>query len=173
MRDERQRSIEHLVTEIFTCLELSPHFPVDIKKAVQRLGGRIERLDLERNPRGIIAREDHRSFTLKVPQQLSAEQRRYELAHLTGHLFLHMGYILDDERWLNEPEYKDSPTYRYGHDHEERDADWFAGAFVMPEGSFREVATQHYQLTDIAEVFGVPPPLAKLRGQYLDLFPWE
>ena len=61
---------------------------------------------------------------------------------------------------------------------EEYEAHEFAGAFLMPETEFREVAESFrrenkYQVISIADHFGVSVDAASTRGRWLRIFAWD
>jgi Zn-dependent peptidase ImmA (M78 family)/transcriptional regulator with XRE-family HTH domain len=70
---------------------------------------------------------DGRPYVLLGSDKASAVRSRYDAAHELGHLILHRDITKDD---------MESKAVR---DRIEREANWFAGAFLMPRGSlFRE-----------------------------------
>jgi Zn-dependent peptidase ImmA (M78 family) len=60
---------------------------------------------------------------------------------------------------------------------QERDADEFAAAFLMPTADFKRIAERHrdgnvYDTAAIAGEFGVSIADATMRGRWLGLFSW-
>lgn len=150
--------------------------PYDVRKAVALLGGVIEpATDWFAEA---CVRKHGNSFVIELAGAATDERDRFSIAHELGHVFLHMGYLVDPAAWENIDEYRDSPMYRLGHSAEEHEANEFAAAFLMPEEEFRRVARKYesshgYSVSDIADVFDVSVPAARNRGRWLGLFAWE
>ena len=105
-------------------------------------------------------------------------RRRFSIAHELGHLFLHLGYLIDDDLWESVDSYIDSVRHRMGYNEEEFEAHEFAGSLLMPADEFRFVANQFfadglYPLEKIAEHFDVSSKAVKVRGCWLGVFSWE
>jgi Zn-dependent peptidase ImmA (M78 family)/DNA-binding XRE family transcriptional regulator len=66
----------------------------------------------------------HRPFVFMASEKEAGVRRRYDLAHELGHLVLH--------RWVEQSDLEDRPTLKAI----EREADKFAGAFLLPSTSF-------------------------------------
>lgn len=152
-------------------LDVTP-FPVDT--AVERLGGRIE---VSASPEAeALVKKEGDSFVIALAAQPET-RRRFSVAHELGHLFLHMGYLIEPEKWAAIDEYRDAPKYRYGFSEEEYEAHEFAAALLMPAEAFRaRVAAlskgDRTPLRPIAEEFQVSLDAARVRGQWLGLFEW-
>lgn len=151
--------------------------PVDVEEAVDRLGGTIQTLDsadfeakIEKAPPG---------FRISIcTANGSKARKRFTIAHELGHLFVHMGYIVDQNKWNRTGEYTDSVYFRYGFSVEEAEANEFAAAFLMPETEFAAVAKRHsvqgnYDMIAIAKHFRVSVPAATIRGRLLGILSWE
>jgi Zn-dependent peptidase ImmA (M78 family) len=65
-----------------------------------------------------------RPFVFIASEKEAGVRRRYDLAHELGHLVLH--------RWIEQSDLEDRPTLKAI----EREADKFAGAFLLPSTSF-------------------------------------
>ncbi|MGN8160079.1 ImmA/IrrE family metallo-endopeptidase [Salinisphaera sp. SWV1] len=177
MLSNRRKEINSLATHLRAELNLST--PVDLKEAVEKLGGEIESFD-ERfggNAEAYVRkRGESFAIAIKTPHE---KRERFSIAHELGHLFLHLGYLVDDELWESAAQgYIDSVHHRMGYGEEEFEAHEFAGAFLMPASEFREVAEKNrngrkYDLTKIAGHFDVSNMAAKTRGRWLRLFSWD
>ena len=55
----------------------------------------------------------------------SSERRKFTIAHELGHLFLHMGYMIDSDLWEQQ---ENATFYRAGNSSEEYQANEFAAA---------------------------------------------
>jgi hypothetical protein len=173
MDKARREYINGLADIIRTGIELS--VPVDVDEAVKRLNGSIKELadidyeaKIERIGEGF-------EICLSI---VHPNRRRFSIAHELGHLFIHMGYLLDEEKWASVGAYTDSVYYRYGFNVEETEANEFAAAFLMPKEDFISKAEQHrngdkYWIDPIAEYFQVSNEAAINRGKWLGVFRWE
>lgn len=170
MNAKRRREINRFAGEMRQALELD--VPVDIQRAVERLGGTV--VEADRAVEASVQKRDD-SFLITVRTDSVDTRRRFSIAHELGHLFLHMGYLAADGRWDRIDAYCDSPLHRFGHSEEECDADEFASAFLMPDAEFRkEVAAntteqRNVHLRPIAERFAVSIEAARVRGRQLGL----
>ena len=152
--------------------------PVDLFETVQRLNGNIERVTFDNGVAGQIIRNGQDSFTIYIEKSHPPNRQRFSIAHELGHLFLHMGYMVDPKKWASVGTYMDSAMYRFGHSEEESEADEFAAAFLMPRDEFRKIAFAYlyenaFQLQPIADHFGVSVISVKIRGRWLGFFSWD
>lgn len=174
MNRARREQINNLADMIRTTCQLP--VPVDVDEAVSRLNGRI--VTSEDPEFEAKIEKENRGFVITLSDQAHRNRRRFSVAHEMGHLFLHMGYLVDEEKWGSVGTYTDSVYYRYGYNTEEYEAHEFAAAFLMPRSEFIQVANQHrsgdsYQIGPIAEHFKVSVDAAKNRGRWLGLFSWD
>ena len=104
----RRQQINSLAEKVRRGLELDVvPFPVD--DAVGRLGGRIEmRSDADNEA---LVKKEGDAFVIVLGEQPEV-RRRFSVAHELGHLFLHMGYIIDPTRWasISVPMLEDFPN---------------------------------------------------------------
>lgn len=174
MQQARRDQINRLAETVRATCDLTT--PVDVELAVRRLRGEIKEVDDAEIEAQIEKRGD--GFRITVSTDKRETRRRFSVAHELGHLFLHMGYLIDEDRWANVGTYVDSVYYRYGFNTEEYEANEFAGAFLMPRAEFVQVANRYrsgdtYQVGPIAEHFKVSADAAKIRGRWLGLFSWD
>ena len=204
-----RKSIEELIVdvEVRTFCKIT-QVPVNVEEIVRKLGGKIQATSpqsviKEKYRRGII-NTGERSFTFELylpkvqyemdpliheygllPLSLDDWRKtahgRYEIAHLLGHLLLHMGYQ-NPLKWESQEKFRDSIAHHVDIDfsRKEIDANQFAQALLMPQEKFREVACRAYNkegdsypLFLITEKFGVPELAAKRYGQRIGLFKEE
>jgi predicted transcriptional regulator len=150
--------------------------PVDTERLVHTLGGHLEEqsgLDYEAQ----IVRHNG-AFTITLDRQKPSLRKTFSIAHEIGHLVLHMGFLLDRSTWERSATFTDSVYYRSGHTEEEREADEFAAALLMPRDEFVKVAQGHltpkgYNVPKIAAHFRVSDDAALTRGRWLGVFRWE
>lgn len=174
MNRARREQINNLAETIRTACGLQT--PVDVDEAVRRLNGRLAIREEPEFEAKIEKAGD--GFEITLSEQVHPNRRRFSVAHEMGHLFLHMGYLVDEEKWNSVGTYTDSVYYRYGYNTEEYEAHEFAAALLMPRAEFIQVANQHrsgdaYQLAPIAEHFKVSVDAARNRGRWLGLFSWD
>ena len=94
MNSIRRSLIHRLADQIRQQLELT--FAVDVEAAVAKLGGRIEDGELHPDIDARITREGQSfSITLNSLRPNHRGRERFTMAHELGHLFLHMGYLID------------------------------------------------------------------------------
>jgi predicted transcriptional regulator len=174
MRKSRREHINRLADSIRVGCELDT--PVNVLAAVERLGGQLVEEDdadfeakVERSGTG---------FRISLGPQPHEQRRRFSIAHELGHLFLHMGYLIDETKWQNVGVYTDSVYYRFGYGTEEFEANEFAASLLMPSSEFLQVAQQSkfaglVRPQVIADHFQVSVEAAVNRGRWLGIFSWE
>lgn len=173
----KRKAINHIAEVITDVLNLSP--PVDIETIPEILGGKLEYIEFEDPKLEARIRRDGESFIIELDSERhSNERKRFSIAHELGHLFLHMGFIFDEEKWNNKEDYSDSVYYRFGHSEEEYEANEFAAALLMPKEDFQKACIDNlengteYNLVNIAEIFEVSEEAALTRGRWLGIFAW-
>lgn len=174
VQHHRREQINKLAESVRRACDLAT--PVNVDNAVARLNGSIATVV----DGGYEARieKDGQRFTISLAGDQYETRRRFSIAHELGHLFLHMGYLIDEDKWASVGTYTDSVYYRYGYTTEEFEANEFAAALLMPRPDFVRIATQHqaaggYRISAVAEHFCVSTEAALNRGRWLGLFSWE
>lgn len=127
---------------------------------------------------GFITKTGEESFELLMRPGYKEEYPKFNIAHMIGHLMMHMGYLLKDDTWQKweiPSVYRDSVYYRYGHNIEEKEAYAFACAYMMPKETFYKVIREHisggmYHLEPISKELNVPIDQVKRYGVYLGYF---
>lgn len=168
----QRREINRLAETIRDELELD--VPVKVDEAVERLGGSLEFRRLDSKIEALVQKNGDR-FKIIVDDQKPATRTRFSVAHELGHLFLHMGYLVDPEKWTKAQEYRDSVYFRYGHGVEEDEADEFAAAFLMPETAFKNAVQTRAKngecsLDELATFFHASASAVARRGRLLGIF---
>ncbi|GAB7081300.1 ImmA/IrrE family metallo-endopeptidase [Megalodesulfovibrio paquesii] len=176
MSIKKRQAIQQLAANVFSKLNLST--PVNVDSVVKQLGGEIiQSTDSSYEAR--IQKNGDQGFTIELNDSAISHdgRRRFTIAHELGHLFLHMGYIINPEKWNRIDTYTDSPYYRQGYTEEEMEAHEFAAALLMPTQQFTPVflAVPEFRtaITNAAIHFGVTDKAAKTRAKWLGLMPWE
>lgn len=147
----------------------------DIDETVKKIGGTVvEDASMDGFSDGRIRKLTARSFEIAVSPFQSKERRNFTVAHELGHLFLHMGFMTDEDRWQQQ----DSVAYyRGGRSELEYQANEFAAAFLMPQWEYESVLKEHTEgnLVDTAEIaryFHVSIDAAANRGKWLGYLGW-
>ncbi|WP_285823979.1 ImmA/IrrE family metallo-endopeptidase [Schaedlerella arabinosiphila] len=147
----------------------------DIERVVRTIGGGI-RLDwsLGAYSDGSIRKSSDNSFEIAVSPLQPTTRKNFTIAHELGHLFLHMGYQIDDELWNQQDE---RVYFREGNSNMEYEANEFAAALLMPEDEYRKIMDLHTEgdLVDtgeIAKYFHVSVNAASNRGKWLGYLSW-
>jgi Zn-dependent peptidase ImmA (M78 family) len=174
MNSQRRADIDRVAEKIRQVCAVTT--PADMAKLVQRLGGKLEErsgLDYEAQ----ITRNGD-SFAIILEKQKPSKRKWFSIAHEVGHLVLHMGFLLNKRLWDESDKFTDSVYYRSGHTEEEREADEFAAALLMPKDEFLKVANKYltgrgYNISKIADHFQVSGDAALTRGRWLGIFRWE
>ncbi len=174
MNDLLRTKINELAKDILTVYEINT--PIDdIESVVKKIGGRIgESNQLGFLTDGTIEKEAD-SFSIIIPaSQASSVRRNFTVAHELGHLFLHMGYQIDEELWENS----DNVVFnRRGNSERELEANEFAAAFLMPAEEYIRVADKFSEgntvfIKKVAEYFNVSVEAASYRGKWLGYLQW-
>lgn len=141
----------------------------DIHAIVDQLGGCVEIEDtLLSDPEhtGSLYVDGPRKFRIIVPSHTSPERDRFTIAHEFGHFILH--YLWMRKKDPNYP--KKVVAYRRGSERIEWEANWFAGAFLMPADTFRyRYDAEDGDLWQIADYFKVSTKAAEIRAKDLGL----
>ena len=175
MNTATRRHIDSLASEILTTI--GEAVPIEcMDNVVERLGGRVEYRDFLgfSNDGELVRDEIGNGFTINVPSWQSPERRKFTIAHELGHLFLHMGYLLDNDLW--EKTRRDR-YYRRGHSDAEQEANEFAAAFLMPQEEYESIVEMNsngntVDILKVAQYFMVSVDAATYRGKWLGVLNW-
>ncbi|MBA7553525.1 hypothetical protein ES705_46118 [subsurface metagenome] len=180
MNDVKRNRIHNLAYQLREALNIETS--VTLKDVVEnRLGGIIEYVsDLRTNGNEIEAKiEKHKkSFKITINENMIKTRNNFAIAHELGHLFIHMGYLINDKLWNSVDEYSDSVYFRFGYSEEELEANEFAAAFQMPEDEYNNILRQNINkdtinFDKIAHHFGVSIEAAVTRGKWLGIIAWD
>ena len=170
---KRRKAINEMADIIREALKLNT--PVPVENIPRMLGGKLSFLsELDQGMEAMITKRGE-EFEISIKEDVYPLRQRFSIAHELGHLVLHMGYLSNNELWRESESYKDIVYYRNGFSIEEVEANEFAGALLMPEEEFVEVAEDNlyegvYALEPIARHFQVSVDAVKVRGRWLGLF---
>jgi Zn-dependent peptidase ImmA (M78 family) len=171
--------INNIADLVRTSLELS--CPYDPEKVVQELGGQIIQ-DIDNMAiDAYIKKKDEDSFVISLNRKKPFLRERFTIAHELGHLFLHMGFLINKDLWKKQEEFQDSVYYRYrmtgNYNQEESEANEFAAAFLMPRDEFRSqiyknLSNNKIDIRVIASYFQVSPSAVLTRAKWLGYVEW-
>ena len=168
--NNRKEYIEKLSLNILETFKIQIPI-IDIEDVVKTLGGTLEINNFE----GIDGRlqKNGDSFVITINEEQTYNRINFTVAHEIGHLFLHMGYIIDEQKWEDSK----NAYYRRGNSKEEHEANEFAAAFLMPKNRYKEVMDQYtignmVNTGKVAEYFNVSASAASNRGKWLGYLEW-
>lgn len=173
MDSELRMLINSLTQDIINLYEI-PIPIINIDEVVHKLGGKVEEcLLIENMSAGSVQRQGD-GFVVFVSSFQSAERRKFTIAHELGHLFLHMGYRINEDLWNRQ---KNTTYYREGDSSVEYQANEFAAALLMPKNKYKEIMDNNtkgnkVETGKIAEYFGVSVSAASNRGKFLGYLQW-
>ena len=112
--------------------------PIDPEKVAASLGAVVIRQPGPVELSGMLLRRDGQDV-IGIRAGLEPPRQRFTLAHLVGHLHLHArrDLILDTAARYSHPNLASMPT-----DREEAEANRFAAALLVPEGTVRRMAVE-------------------------------
>ena len=176
MTPEKRRRISELANVVRGALKLTT--PINMEMAVKNLGGELLIVDPSSMQYEALVEKVEDGFRILISNDRAQTRQGFSVAHEIGHLFLHMGYLVNPTVWSSITRYEDSVRARYGYSEEEREANQFAAAFLMPDAEFICVSNANcangvFNLVEISNHFGVSTAAARTRGQWLGLFKWD
>ena len=175
MTNKKRKAINQLAVSVRKSLCVST--PVDLQKVVDLLKGKLASMTFDDSSVSGKIQKINDSFEISYNAEESPNRIGFTIAHELGHLFLHMGYLINPEKWKSIDEYCDSPKYRQGYSEEEYEANEFAASFLMPENEYRQFVKDNLKdgkisLLKISKHFKVSDDAALTRGKWLGIFPW-
>lgn len=142
----------------------------DLVGIVKRLGGKISHVDMWSAGSSDSGSIEIRGNTFEIRLSIATGplRDRFTIAHEIGHFVLHYLYR---KRVLHEP-IGELVAQRYGTNQAEREANWFAAAFLMPEAEFKaEYVAAAGDHSELSQKFLVSTAASKVRAQSLGLEP--
>lgn len=133
---------------------------VDVHSLLTKLGGQIE-ID---NGEESLTINGIGDFIVHIPAHTTRRRDRFTIAHELGHYFLHFrapDEYLDGDRLLR--------ATRMGSNVGETQANVFASNLLMPARAFTDALSQTGSIRDVARIFDVSVPAARVRADYLGL----
>jgi len=145
---------------------LLPEPGADPTSLVESFGGKVfyqNIFEAEGTKDGSILIEADGTFRIYLPDYVSLERNRFTLAHELGHYILHR---LVPGR--NSP-LRASRTTGANSERAEWEANWFAAAFLMPEGKFRPLLPlAQNDLVAVARTFRVSLEAARYHKEFYE-----
>ena len=154
MTKKRQKQIEDIATALLrqtgyypaNAGELVDKIGIEVAAVATRLGITLSLYDFGNDVSGVLVRDGDKT-TIGYATQTGSERQRFTVAHELGH------YILDHQRkgvFVDTPEkyftlFRDAKSAT-GEDVQEREANAFAAALLMPRELLIEAATDLYNL---------------------------
>ncbi|MCG3172594.1 MAG: hypothetical protein GMKNLPBB_00748 [Myxococcota bacterium] len=179
MRRYSRAQIRNTAKELITTYHLQ--VPIDLELLVRELGGDIRDTNGTDEPEGYVKliREDpSRKFEIGINRSLPPKRQRFTLAHEIGHYILHLKEP-DPDYIIEGGEIREKPLFRAGWEQIELEAHEFAGELLMPYEEFNKQLKEdpekpiEERLKVVAERFNVSKPAARVRAQWLGLYPWK
>ena len=175
MNNEMRTQINALAEDIIKLFDIP--MPIeDMSAVVEVLGGKLqEDIAIGSFSDGKIEREENDGkFSIKIPYGQSKSRKNFTVAHELGHLFLHMGYLIDEELWEKS---KKVIFHRKGNSEIELQANEFAAAFLMPRKKYKEILDKYSEgdyvlISKVADYFNVSIDAASYRGKWLGFLEW-
>ncbi|WP_122639044.1 ImmA/IrrE family metallo-endopeptidase [Romboutsia sp. Marseille-P6047] len=174
--DYRTRNIiNKLADEIIESYKITA--PIDdLESFVESIGGKVTENNLKSGfyDGRITTQNTDYEFEIFIPENQYLERKKFTIAHELGHLFLHMGYQIDDDLW---EEQRGRDYYRNGSSEEELQANEFAAALLMPRDEYKKIMEKYtdgvsVNTAEIARYFGVSIQAAANRGKWLGYLAW-
>lgn len=173
MNLEQKMLINELTEDIINRFNIE--IPIkDINQVVEKLGGKVE-MDVSLFDKDGSVKKLDKGFIIFVSPHQSKQRMNFTIAHELGHLFLHMGYKTNSDRWEQQD---DTTYYRSGDSQSEYQANEFAAAFLMPRKSYKKIMDENTNSNDIvntleiAKYFDVSVSAASNRGKFLGYLKW-
>lgn len=168
-----RRKINDIVDTIIKVLDVK--IPIDdINCLITSLNGAVEIKETSQFPSSKIRRHGD-GFIIEVAANKDTNRQNFIIAHELGHLFLHMGYLIDEDMW---DKYREKECFKRDLGEMEYQAHEFASALFMPREKFFNLMNENYcgdgeyDIEKVSEYFKVSLDAAKNRGKWLGVLAW-
>ena len=174
--------IEELTKIIHKSITPSLKRPYNIDAIITSFNGKIEEVyDYYIKDHEIVKDNNNvYSFVIRIClNKIENEvKKNYVKAHLLGHLFMHMGFMINDEKFNKFDSFSETFTTRNNnYSTEESEANFFALSLLLPKNEFMNVCDDNlfkcqYDVNAIAKEFNVSESMVCKRGKQLGFFAW-
>ena len=113
---------------------------------ITSLDGKLDFQELNPDIIAQINKIDNNKFEIIINKNISEEDKSLKIAEELGHLFLHMGFITNDEQWSKNKKYTDSVYYRIGYSIEAYEANCFAKVLLNSKDYCKKEEAQQLSL---------------------------
>ena len=161
-----RESIAKIADHIATQSAFAPG--ADLEPVVKALGGTIKFVDLDESgaSSGSIRIRDFRDFEISLAAHTGVLRDRFTVAHEIGHYVLH--FLIPTQ--VHGTKLANVYASRFGNDDAEKEANWFAASFLMPQAAFaNSYDVNSGAISAIARSFGVSYRAAEYRAKGLRL----
>lgn len=126
-----RRDPERRAAEVLSAYHASLAVPVPVEEIATALGAEVREVDLDSDLSGMLVR-DRDVRVISVQRSHVERRKRFTIAHELGHLLMHPGrpYIAETELPVRVDLRATTPGY--ANPREEREANQFAAALLMP-----------------------------------------
>lgn len=132
MNPRARRDPDGRAEEVLRAYGQSLELPINVKQIANALGAEIRYSNLDEDLSGILVRDGKRIIIGVASDQPSVRQR-YTIAHELGHLLMHPGRpYLAESLGVVRVDRRGSETPGFADQREEREANQFAAALLMP-----------------------------------------
>ncbi len=174
LKTEDEKRIDELIEGVYskTGMQYPDHKMVDVVKGYVdgKIDIRLHAFTTHNNEVSgaikFIDRGNNNKTTILINRSKSPERQLFTLAHEFGHLVLRHGNDSENEKFRIDFEsgyYPTDPKVQK----EELEANYFAGAILMPEKKVKELIELDYSLEDMAAYFSVSRSALHVRMAWL------
>lgn len=174
LNNEIKNLIDAMTQEVIKIYNIQ--IPItNIDNVVRSMGGKVvEDSSIDKFSDGKIKKSGSDAFIIEVSPYQTEERRNFTIAHELGHLFLHMGFQTNEQRWKKQDNIS---YYRNGNSEREYQSNEFAAAFLMPQDEYKKIMNQYtngslVNTAEIARYFHVSVSAAANRGKWLGYLKW-
>lgn len=166
MQESQRIAINELTSDIINILEID--IPINTDIIVKKLHGHIsEDTDIKRS---FVKKVDN-TFGICMCPIKDNIKKNFIVAHELGHLFLDMGYLMDQEYWEKQEIYN---CFRRGQLKSEYMANEFALSLLMPRKEYINCINKYedngaININKVATYFNVSYEAALNRGKLLGI----
>lgn len=177
MKRTTRRNPELRATDLLAELGIDTSRKIDTEEIARQLGADVRAVALADGLSGLLVRDGGRSIISYSVTDIEPRQR-FTIAHEIGHLLMHPGrpYIAETTKLVNVS--KREVSRNYADAREEREANQFAAALLMPGAAIIEhwdalsnkVDNAESLASQLAKKYGVSKSAMKYRANNLGLY---